>query len=90
MPLFWTGGNSDDCLPLTGVMGSLREATVAESSSLSSGMEVVSSVGYCSGEEEALEESGQGGSVERAGVELSCSLCFGVFEFLGSREEVVV
>lgn len=43
----WMAGNSEDCLPLTGVMGSLREATVAESSSLSSGIEVVSSVGYC-------------------------------------------
>lgn len=50
-----SAGNSDDCLPLTGVIGSLREATVAASSSLSSGMEVVSSVRYCVGEEEALE-----------------------------------
>lgn len=40
-----TEGNSEDCLPLTGVTGSLRDPTVSESSSLSSGIEVVSSVG---------------------------------------------
>lgn len=40
-----TAGNSEDCLPLTGVTGSLRDPTVSESSSLSSGIEVVSSVG---------------------------------------------
>lgn len=40
-----TEGNSEDCLPLTGVTGSLRDPTVSESSSLSSGIEDVSSVG---------------------------------------------
>lgn len=59
-----TAGNSEDCLPLTGVTGSLRDPTVSESSSLSSGIEVVSSVGNCGGEDEdeTLELSGRGGS----------------------------
>lgn len=51
----WAAWKSEDCLPLTGVTGSLREATVSASSSLSSWMAVVSSVGNCGGDEEALE-----------------------------------
>lgn len=50
---------------------------------------MVSSVGNGGGEEEALEECCGKDSVEGPRVELSCSLCFGMFVFLGSREVVV-
>lgn len=69
MPFAW---KSEDCLPLTGVTGSLCEMH-SESSSLSSYIGSDNCVGNCAGDDDKELPSSCRESRVRVEVELSCS-----------------
>lgn len=64
---------SEDCLPLTGVTGSLCEMH-SESSSLSSYIGLESCVGYWGGDDDRELPSSGRDSKKQVEVELSCSI----------------